>query len=415
VRERTLCLDFPAQIMKSMRCKNALDWSIEVDNWHRTMASRKLGTALGASIFPGDKVRIDGLVSASQYNGLHGIVVDFHYNESSQCGVESTRCGVHFIYNGERKLLAIQMHNLVLLHRAMKTTRNVYKELDLSPVLLFKDPHAMEEFGKPKGHRLMAMSWGDEHEIDALTEQNKVLLQQFIDVVRDDNDHEQDDDEKVVDGGGGGGGGGNEAPDDSEDNDNDEDFGGDTDSNDSDADEDQMTISIIKKWEEQQIFVRFMNGDTTHCRAANLDVVSLKDALEHIHDWVVDWDLELTDKEIQLVQRPDWRLSFLTPGHEDNDEQQSSIEHHKHGNMEPADIDSPNENELINSILKKWRNQGCFLRFHPTSSAYTCKQSGVTTTGTMITPIKMESRSKPVWNAMELLAGTKEGYILRWL
>jgi len=337
-----------------------------LSNRRRTMATRKLGTAHGAFIFPGDKVRIDGLVSASQYNGLRGIVVDFS---------NATRCGVHFIYNGERKLLSIQMHNLVLLHRAKKTTRNIYHELDISP-MLFQDPLAMEGRPKPKGHRMMAMAWGDENEIDVLTELNKVLLQQFNDVVCDDNDHQQEDeqkdDEKVIDGGGGGGG---EAPDDSEDDDNGEDFGSDTDSNDSDVDEQKMTMSIIKKWEKQQIFVRFMNGDTTHCHAANLDNVSLKDALEHIHDWVVDWDMELTDKEIQLVQRPAWRLRLLMRGNEDNDEQQGSIEHHKHENMESADTDSPNanKNELINSILKKWRDQGCFLRFDPTSSAHSNK------------------------------------------
>jgi hypothetical protein len=35
--------------------------------------ARNMSTGHAASIFPGDKVRLDGLVSSSQYNGLRGM------------------------------------------------------------------------------------------------------------------------------------------------------------------------------------------------------------------------------------------------------------------------------------------------------------------------------------------------------
>jgi hypothetical protein len=78
-----------------------------------------------------------------------------------------------------------------------------------------------------------------------------------------------------------------EAPDDGEDDDNDEDFVGDTDSNDSDADEDELTNSIIKKWRNQGMFIRFLNGNTHDCSIYNLCFVSLDDAMDHIDDWKV--------------------------------------------------------------------------------------------------------------------------------
>jgi hypothetical protein len=60
---------------------------------------------------------------------------------------------------------------------------------------------------------------------------------------------------------------------------------------------------IIKKWREQASmgFVRFLNGDTNDWRAANLQFVSLRDALLHFEEWTVDWDINLTEKEIAVV------------------------------------------------------------------------------------------------------------------
>ena len=74
-----------------------------------------------------------------------------------------------------------------------------------------------------------------------------------------------------------------------------------------------LTKSILKKWQKQRTFIRFLNGDITDCRVSNLQYVSLADAMDHIHDWVVDWDMELTDRERQLVLDARWR-SGLTFG-----------------------------------------------------------------------------------------------------
>ena len=68
-----------------------------------------------------------------------------------------------------------------------------------------------------------------------------------------------------------------------------------------------MTESIIKKWKKQGNFIRFVNGDKGCSNLDNLAYVSLKDALKNIDNWVVDWDINLTEEEIKLVRTPAWR------------------------------------------------------------------------------------------------------------
>lgn len=68
-----------------------------------------------------------------------------------------------------------------------------------------------------------------------------------------------------------------------------------------------LTQSIIRKWRKQGKFIRFLNGDKTDCRVSNLQYVSLADAMDHIHEWVVDWDMTLTNREKQLVMDLKWR------------------------------------------------------------------------------------------------------------
>ena len=58
-------------------------------------------------------------------------------------------------------------------------------------------------------------------------------------------------------------------------------------------------------------FIRFLDGTTTNCKADNLLFVSLRDALDHIDEWTVDWDIDLTLKEIYLVKHASWRDVFL--------------------------------------------------------------------------------------------------------
>ena len=62
-----------------------------------------------------------------------------------------------------------------------------------------------------------------------------------------------------------------------------------------------MTNNILRKWRNQGGFIRFLNGNKQDCRLSNLQQVSLQEAMEHIEDWVVDWDMDLTNQEKMLV------------------------------------------------------------------------------------------------------------------
>jgi hypothetical protein len=72
-----------------------------------------------------------------------------------------------------------------------------------------------------------------------------------------------------------------------------------------------LTRSILQKWRNQAVFYRFLDGDKKNCAAKNLKAVSLKEALVHINDWVCDWDMELTDAEIFLVNNSIWRCGII--------------------------------------------------------------------------------------------------------
>jgi len=61
----------------------------------------------------GDSVKVTGLEKAGQYNGLEGVVV-------STLDAETQRCGVRIEHNGKVKTLALQMQNMILLHKAKK-------------------------------------------------------------------------------------------------------------------------------------------------------------------------------------------------------------------------------------------------------------------------------------------------------
>jgi hypothetical protein len=67
-----------------------------------------------------------------------------------------------------------------------------------------------------------------------------------------------------------------------------------------------ILCNIIKKWREQANmgFIRFLNGNMTDCRAANLQFVSLRDALLHFEEWTVDLCINLTEDEIAFVTKP---------------------------------------------------------------------------------------------------------------
>jgi len=44
-----------------------------------------------------------------------------------------------------------------------------------------------------------------------------------------------------------------------------------------------------------------------NCAATNLHPVTLKDAMENVHTWKVDWDMNLTQEERNLVLTDEWR------------------------------------------------------------------------------------------------------------
>ena len=265
-------------------------------------AARNIGTAIAASIVPGDKVRLDGLVSSSQYNGLHGIVVDFQSKEESS---EPRRCGVHFYYYGERKLLSIQMHNLVLLQRAMNTTRNVYREVDsISPPDIYKNPP-----------QVMAMEVGSPNK-----------------QAKEDNDkHEH-----------------NVEP---------------TETESQNANDSELINSILTKWRDQGCFLRFdptnsSAGRNNYSGHMNLVRVPLDDAMDHIDDWVVDWDINLTPNEIILVRDPN-RRGVLLKLHLQTEWQYYYWD----------DIETNDQGESINTCIERYGVGGWYQKEGQTAAA----------------------------------------------
>jgi hypothetical protein len=191
------------------------------------------------ALYIGDKVRIEGLVTAKQYNGFQGLVVGGVDN------IETNRCDVRIRHDGIGRVLSIHKQNLFLVHRE-KSFRK-YDEVSVPGLTAL-------------AHLSVVGISGAKCRIAALVEQNLILLREFELVAMD-----------------------------------------------------EMTNSIIAKWREQQFFVRFVDGDTRNCRRAgkNLQVVSLKHAMENINDWAVDWDLTLTHEETRLVKFPTWHRQLL--------------------------------------------------------------------------------------------------------
>ena len=73
------------------------------------------------------------------------------------------------------------------------------------------------------------------------------------------------------------------------------------------------TPAILQKWNNQVMFVQFLDGNTGNCSPLNLRMTSLPVILNHWDDehWRTDWDLELNVSEIQLVLNPNWS-SFVS-------------------------------------------------------------------------------------------------------
>jgi hypothetical protein len=67
------------------------------------------------------------------------------------------------------------------------------------------------------------------------------------------------------------------------------------------------TDSIINKWNKQGSFIRFIDGNKRNCHFSNLEYVGLKDTMLNFDVWTVDWDVNLTKKEIKMVNSKQWR------------------------------------------------------------------------------------------------------------
>ena len=71
---------------------------------------------------------------------------------------------------------------------------------------------------------------------------------------------------------------------------------------------DKLTRSIMRSW--ARMFIRFIDGNTQNCNLLNLTGESPDDVLVKNWanpDWRVDWDMDLSDDEVQIVLNPEWR------------------------------------------------------------------------------------------------------------
>ena len=70
--------------------------------------------------------------------------------------------------------------------------------------------------------------------------------------------------------------------------------------------EKQDPVTVISKivctWLEQGTLIRFVDGNISNCAASNLQFVSLRDALNEVGNWKVDWDMNLTEFECGVVE-----------------------------------------------------------------------------------------------------------------
>ena len=57
------------------------------------------------------------------------------------------------------------------------------------------------------------------------------------------------------------------------------------------------------KWNKpnHKRYICFIDGNKMNCDKSNLKYVSLKEAIRHINDWVVEWDYSLNPEERAFV------------------------------------------------------------------------------------------------------------------
>jgi len=227
------------------------------DEWFSLNPNTSVNDAI---ISVGDVVQIKGLISAPQFNGKMGCVV-------SDVDPTTNRCGVKLHSN---KIMGIQVQNLIILTKSKSDNED---DEDDTMIRLDRGYLCIEEKGKIVGQHVMsAILWcsDDSRKMFALQKDNYDSLVYFLENCNNEGWHPS-----MV----------------------------------------KTTRSIINKWlsqsERPSGFIRFLNGIKTECYGANLEFVSLRDAMMYLEEWTVDWDMQLTSKEIDLVKDPTWRASLL--------------------------------------------------------------------------------------------------------
>jgi hypothetical protein len=237
-----------------------------------------------AIISLGDVVQIKGLVNAPQFNGMMGCVV-------SDVDPITNRCGVKIPHRGgsnrgiTNKIMGIQVKNLTIVRKSKSEDDKDDEEDDIM-IRPDRGYKFIEEKGNIVGQHVMVAMLncaGDSRKMFALQKDNDAMLVEFL-----ENCNKEDFPSSMV----------------------------------------KTTRSIINKWLSQSKrpflgrmipsgFIRFLNGIKTDCHAANLQFVSLRDAMMYIDEWTVDWDIQLTSKEIDLVKDPTWRATLISPTQND--------------------------------------------------------------------------------------------------
>lgn len=68
-----------------------------------------------------------------------------------------------------------------------------------------------------------------------------------------------------------------------------------------------VEASVLRKWNNQSYFARFIDKNRNNCNGLNLQWVLLKDALAHFDTWECDIDFEMTIEEMKVIKCNEWR------------------------------------------------------------------------------------------------------------
>lgn len=110
----------------------------------------------------GDVVKVDGLAKSPQYNALEGVIV-------SAIDPETNRVGIRIQHEGQSKTLALQMKNVVLVHKAKKPKTGLKDKDPMMPASANDPPPPVGPGGQTMSK---AMSLLEDPEIKSMIESN---------------------------------------------------------------------------------------------------------------------------------------------------------------------------------------------------------------------------------------------------